>query len=70
MEQPQQQKTRERRHATLTIRAATKRRIEEFARLGRWSQTALVDLLLDQYEHELRQATGQPEQTNEPKKKK
>lgn len=70
MDQPQQQKTRERRHATLTIRAATKRRIEEFARLGRWSQTALVDLLLDQYEHELRQATGQPEQTNETKKKK
>lgn len=70
MDQPKQQKTRERRHATLTIRAATKRRIEEFARLGRWSQTALVDLLLDQYEHELRQATGQPEQTNEPKKKK
>lgn len=63
-----EKKPRERRHATLTIRTQTKRRIEEFARLGRWSQTALVDLLLDQYEHELRQATGQPDETNETKK--
>lgn len=61
-------KPRERRHATLTIRTRTKRRIEEHARAGRWSQAALVDLLLDQYEHELRNATGQDvNETNEPK---
>ena len=69
MEQSQEKKPRERRHATLTIRTQTKRRIEEFARLGRWSQTALVDLLLDQYEHELREATGQQNETNETKNK-
>jgi hypothetical protein len=44
-----------RRHATLTIKAATKRRIEQFAEAGRWTQCALIDLLLDRYEHELPQ---------------
>lgn len=50
----------ERRHATLTIKAATKRRIERFAEAGRWTQCALIDLLLDRYSHELPQPVAEP----------
>lgn len=50
----------ERRHATLTIKAATKRRIERFAEAGRWTQCALIDLLLDRYAHELPQPVTEP----------
>ncbi len=44
-----------RNYATLTVRSATKRRIERFAAAGRWAQCALIDLLLDRYESELPQ---------------
>jgi hypothetical protein len=43
----------ERRHATLTIKTDTKRRIEAYANAGRWTQCALIDLLLDRYASEL-----------------
>ena len=50
-----------RRHATLTIKAATKRRIECYAEAGRWTQCALIDLLLDRYAHELPQPAEESE---------
>jgi hypothetical protein len=51
----------ERRHATLTIKSATKRRIERYAEAGRWTQCALIDLLLDRYAHELPQPAEESE---------
>jgi len=56
-----------RRHATLTVPRHVKKRIEDFARAGRWTQSALVTMLLDQYEHELKVATA--DAAPEPKKK-
>jgi hypothetical protein len=54
----------ERRHATLTVKAGTKRRIEQFAEAGRWTQCALIDLLLDRYAHELPQPVTETSDRN------
>lgn len=56
----EQTESRPRRHATLTVKVNTKRRIEQFAAAGRWSQCALIDLLLDRYAHELPQPSDDP----------
>lgn len=53
-----------RRHATLTVKTTTKRRIEQYANAGRWTQCALIDLLLDRYAHELPQPD--PDTTERP----
>lgn len=55
-----EQQDKPRRHATLTVKAATKKRIEQFAVAGRWTQCALIDLLLDRYQHELPQPATEP----------
>jgi len=49
----QQEPVRMRGFATLTVREADKRRIERYAAAGRWTQCALIELLLDRYAHEL-----------------
>jgi hypothetical protein len=58
-----------RRHATLTVPRHVKQRIEHFARAGRWTQSALVSMLLDQYEHELKEATAEAASPAPAKKK-
>jgi hypothetical protein len=60
-EMQQQRDIPARRHATLTVKADTKRRIEQYAINGRWTQCALIDLLLDRYAHEFPEASKIPE---------
>jgi len=45
--------------ATLTVREVTKRRIERYAAAGRWTQCALIELLLDRFAHELPEPDSQ-----------
>jgi hypothetical protein len=52
---PDGESPRMRGFATLTVREADKRRIERYAAAGRWTQCALIELLLDRFAHELPQ---------------